>query len=117
MSASDSHSTPPPAREPNLLDLNALGDNNTLSLTVEASEHQDDRTHRLAEARRDGNVRRVKEVVSFAIGWFILLAIGYAASLVAFDNHPDNAPLASWGRTILGAITGALAGYVIGRKT
>lgn len=113
-----SDSNPPPPAGPDAgLDLNAVARAGGLTVAVEPPEHPDERAHRLKQDGHDASLRRLKEGASFAIGWAVVILITYKAFTVAFDSTPEAATLASWGRTILGSVIGAFAGYVVGRKS
>jgi hypothetical protein len=114
LSASNQPTPPGPETR---LDLSQVAANRDLTLTVEPVEHDADRAHRLSQDGHDARLRRLKEAASFLIGWGVVIYIAFKASAVAFDNTADGATLASWGRTILGSLAGAFAGYLIGRKS
>jgi hypothetical protein len=75
------------------------------------------RDHRLREERRDALVARVKDVTTYVIAVAALLAVGVIAARSALDNDPANLALATWARSIVGGLLGALAGYFLGKRS
>jgi hypothetical protein len=87
-----------------------------VTITTPIPEDPPQRDHRIREEARDNSLRRFKDSATFVLGWALIISVAVSAARVAFDNTPEHATIASWGRTILGTLIGALAGYVIGRK-
>jgi len=99
------------------LTLASLVSKAAVTIEMPAPEDPAVRDHRLREEARDNGLRRFQHTASLVLGWSVVLAVGIAAARVAFDNAPEHAAVASWGRTILGTLVGSLGGYVIGRKS
>jgi hypothetical protein len=107
-----------PERRAGEVDLGGLFTSRSgVTLTTPIPEEPAQRDHRIRQEGWDNRLRRFKEGVTFVLGWAVIVSIAAAAARVAFDDAPPQAAAASWGRTILGSLMGALAGYVIGRKS
>jgi hypothetical protein len=116
LSGSDETPRIPLERRPDV-DLAALfTPRSGVTITTPVPEDPAQRDHRIRQEAWDNGLRRFKDAVTFTLGWALIVSVTVWAAKVAFDTTPEQATIASWGRTILGTLFGALAGYVIGRK-
>jgi hypothetical protein len=98
-------------------DLSGVIPRSGVTITTPIPEDPAQRDHRIRQEAADNRVRRAKDLTTFYVSWLAIVAIAGGAAIVAFDQNPTRPDLASWGRTILGTLLGAIAGYVVRGKT
>lgn len=96
-------------------DLSGVIPRSGVTITTPVPEDPAQRDHRIRQEAADAQVRRAKDLTTFYLSW--LAIVGIATAVVAFDRNPAQADLANWGRTILGTLLGAIAGYVVRGRT